>query len=267
MDLVYPPVVAAGRLLFGALGLRLHIEGDEHIPTTGPVVIASNHVSFLDFTLVGLMARRSHRYVRFLARHDVWNNPVSAPFMRGMRHVAVDRTVPAAAYLQARAMLRSGEAVGVFPEAGVSTSYTVRSLMPGAVALAAETGAPLVPMAIWGPQRIFTAHQPVELRRGRPVSLLAGRPYGVPRGADVVTGTQALGTRLQAMLDELQSRPVHQPRPGEAPRWHPAHLGGTAPTVGQAREIETTVPRTALRPTWLPESQPDSQPNSQQSDG
>ena len=83
--------------------------------------------------------------------------------MPRMRHVPVDRAAPAAAYLRARSLLREGEAVGIFPEAGVSTSYTVRALMPGAVALARETGAPLLPMAIWGPQRILTAGRPVDL--------------------------------------------------------------------------------------------------------
>jgi 1-acyl-sn-glycerol-3-phosphate acyltransferase len=248
----YATTIAVARVMFRALGLRCRIEGGHHIPRSGPVVIASNHISFLDFTLVGLAARASGRRPRFLARHEVWDNRVAGPFMRAMRHVPVDTSVPAAAYLQARALLRDGEAVAIFPEAGVSTSYTVRALMPGAVALAAETGAPLVPMVIWGPHRIATAHQPVQIRRGRPVSILVGEPYVVPPDADPISGTLALGTRLQAMLDELQARPVHQPRPGETPRWHPAHLGGSAPTVVRAREIETTVPRRALGPTWMP---------------
>ena len=53
--------------MFRALDLRITVEGDEHVPAAGPVVLASNHVSFLDFLLVGLAARRSRRYVRFLA--------------------------------------------------------------------------------------------------------------------------------------------------------------------------------------------------------
>jgi len=251
VELVYPPAIAAGRLLFRALDLRLETEGDEHIPASGPVVIVSNHVSFLDFMLVGLMARRSRRYVRFLARHDVWHNPVAAPFMRGMRHIPVDRTAAAAAYLRAREMLRSGEAIGIFPEAGVSTSYTIRSLMPGAVALAAETGAPLVPMAIWGPQRIFTAGLPRDLTRGRPVTLRAGKPVHLARGSDVRTGTERLGARLQLLLDDLQRRPVHRPEPGARAAWHPAHLGGHAPTPAQARSSET-MPRSSVQPSWLP---------------
>ena len=57
--------------------------------------------------------------MRFLARHDVWGNPVARPLMTAMRHVpGGPRAAPAAAYLRARSLLREGEAVGIFPEAG-----------------------------------------------------------------------------------------------------------------------------------------------------
>lgn len=246
MDLVYPPVIAAGHLLFRALGLRITLTGSEHLPDEGPVVIAANHVSFLDFALVGLVGRSQRRYVRFLARHDVWHHPVARPLMTGMKHIPVDRAAPAAAYLRARSMLRSGEAVGIFPEAGVSTSYTVRSLMPGAVALAAETGAPIVPVAIWGPQRIYSVHQPRDLTRGRPVSLAVGPVRTVAYGADLTEETRKLGRSLQTMLSELQGRPEHRPRPGEIASWHPAHLGGHAPSVVDARLTES-LPTSAIR--------------------
>lgn len=248
---VYPAVTGAARGLFRALGLRITLEGDQHVPRTGPVVIASNHVSFLDFLLVGLAARSSERRVRFLARYDVWANPLARPLMNAMRHVPVDRAAPAAAYLRARALLREGEAVGIFPEAGISTSYTVRALMPGAVALAGETGAPLLPMAVWGPQRLLTAGQPLDLRRGRPVSLKVGEPVHVSRHADVRLDTERLGERLQSLLDELQRRPVHQPRVGEPAPWHPAHLSGGAPWPEEARQVES-VPSSSIVPTWAP---------------
>lgn len=251
MEIAYRTTIGAARLAFAALGLRITVAGDEAVPPAGPVVLAANHVSFLDFLLVGLVARPSRRYVRFLARHDLWQHPVAGPFLDGMRHVPVDPAAPAAAYLRARSLLRAGEAVAVFPEAGVSTSGTVRALMPGAVALAAETGAPLLPVALWGPQRVATAHRPFELHRGRPVSVSVGRPYVVPRDVDVWGATRHLGVTLQAMLDDLQSLPVHQPLPGERSPWHPAHLGGHAPTPGEALLYER-VPRGAVQPTWGP---------------
>jgi 1-acyl-sn-glycerol-3-phosphate acyltransferase len=247
----YRTVIGAARGVFRALDLRIDVEGDEHVPRTGPVVVASNHVSFLDFMLVGLAARGSRRDVRFLARHELFAHPVAGPFLRSMRHVPVDRAAPAAAYLRSRTLLRRGEAVGIFPEAGVSTSFTVRSLMPGPVALARELGVPIVPMAIWGPQRILTAHRPVDLHRGRPVSLLVGPPLYVDPSTDLRRGTELLGRTVQALLDDLQARPVHQPRPGEPAPWHPAHLGGGAPSVDEAR-AEESVPRSAVPPSWRP---------------
>ncbi|MGI8523702.1 MAG: lysophospholipid acyltransferase family protein [Nocardioides sp.] len=250
MDLVYPPVIGAARLLFRALGLRIEVEGADRMPPAGPVVLASNHVSFLDFTLVGLAAQP--RYVRFLTRHDVFANPFAGPFMRAMRHIPVDREAPAAAYLTARRMLREGEVVGIFPEAGISQAYDVRSLMPGAVALAAETGAPLVPLTIWGPQRIATSRRPTDLTRGRPVSISVGEPLHLARGADVRAETVALGRLLQGMLTELQTQERHRPAPGEDAPWHPRHLGGTAPTRIEAAPTESS-PLSALR--WYDEPQ------------
>lgn len=252
MEATYATTIGAARLVLRALALRPDVEGDEHVPASGPVLLASTHASFLDFMLVGLAARRSRRRVRFLARHEVWSAPLVGRPMAAMRHVPVDPAAPAAAYLRARALLREGEAVGIFPEAGMSTSYTVRALMPGVVALAAETGAPVVPVALWGPHRIATAHRRWDLRRGRPVSIEVGEPYAVAPHADVHVETHRLGGVLQGLLDDLQARPVHQPPPGERVWWHPAHLGGAAPTPAEARLLETTVPRRAVPPSWEP---------------
>lgn len=244
MEVVYPPVIGLTRVLFRALGLRIEVTGAERVPRSGPVVLASNHVSFLDFTLVGLAARP--RRVRFLTRHDVFDHRVAGPLLRGMRHVPVDRAAPAAAYLQARRLLLDGEAVGLFPEAGISQAYDVRALMPGAVALAAATGAPLLPVAIWGPHRIATARRPVDLTRGRPVSVAVGAPVRVPSSADPRAATVDLGVTLQTMLDRLQRLPRHRPAPGEDAPWHPAHLGGSAPTRAEAESRESA-PRSAVR--------------------
>jgi 1-acyl-sn-glycerol-3-phosphate acyltransferase len=244
MELVYPVASGAARLLFRALGLRIEVDGAEQVPAAGPVVLASNHVSFLDFTLVGLAA--SPRPVRFLTRHDAFGHWAAGRFMRAMRHVPVDRAAPAAAYLTSRRLLAAGEAVGIFPEAGISQAYDVRELMPGAVALAVETGAPLVPVAIWGPQRIASARRPLDLHRGRPVSISVGAPLLLPRSTHVVTATVDLGVRLQEMLDRLQSLPRHQPAPGEPAPWHPARLGGSAPTRAEAAPRESS-PRSAIR--------------------
>ena len=224
MDRGYRAVNAIGRLALRALDVRVHWTGAEQVPTEGPVIVAATHVSSPDFVFVERVAAERGRYLRFLTRHDVW-----VPGMRwlldAMGHVPVDRTTPASAYLHARRLLRQGEAVGIFPEAGISYSYTVRSLMKGVASLARDTGAPVVPVAIWGSQRIYSVGIPEpapSLARGRRVDLAFGPVrYAAPQ-TDLVAWTTDLGHTLTRMLEGLQQMTEHRPRHGEHAPWHPA---------------------------------------------
>ena len=155
-DLVYPPVIAAARLLFRALDMRLTVDGAQHIPRHGGAVLASNHVSYLDFIFAGYGARPAKRLVRFMAKQSIFRNKVAGPLMRGMHHIPVDRANGQAAYETAVAALKAGEVVDVFPEATISQSFTVKDIKSGAVRMVAEAGVPLVPMALWGSQRLWT---------------------------------------------------------------------------------------------------------------
>jgi 1-acyl-sn-glycerol-3-phosphate acyltransferase len=257
VDRWYRATGVATRLVVRALDVRLHYAGLEHVPTSGPVVIASTHVSYPDFIWIGLAAHERGRWVRFLTRHDVWNSRARRP-MVGMRHVPVDREAPAAAYLTARRLLREGEAVGMFPEAGISYSYTVRSLMPGAAALARETGAPLVPLALWGTQRIWSVDpaSPGEvsrpsLTRHRRVDLEFGPALSVAADEDLTEATVRLGHAMTERLEGLQRMPDHVPAPGEHAPWYPAHLGGHAPGRAEASALDS-VPKSAVPPSWGP---------------
>ena len=225
------------------------------MPRCGPVILAATHVSYPDFVFIERASVTRRRYVRFMTRHDVWHQPLVRPFMEAMRHIPVDRQAPAAAYLRARRLLREGEAIAGFPEAGISYSFTVRPLMRGMTALARDTGAPIVPVGIWGTQRIFTVgdpEPPPDLTRDRRVDLAFGVPLYVGRGDDLVERTHELGHELTALLERLQRLPHHQPRPGEVATWHPAHLGGHAPTRRQALRLDV-VPQHAVLPSWGPD--------------
>lgn len=254
MDAVYRGVNGLGRLALRALDVRVHAHGLENLPSHGPVVLAANHVSFVDFIMIEKAAVERGRYVRFMTRYDIWDSRPVGWAMDRMRHVPVDRRIPADAYLRARNLLRSGEAVGVFPEAGISYSFTIRSMMRGAVALARETGVPLVPVAIWGSQRLHTVGVPEpapDLTRGRRVDVTFGAPRHLAATADLVTETSALGEVLTEMVEDLQLMPEHRPRPGEYATWYPAHLGGHAPTRTEAMEYDV-LPSSAVKPTWGP---------------
>jgi hypothetical protein len=79
-----------------------------------------------------------------------------------------------------------------------------------------------------------------------------GPAFSVGPEADLREVTAALGHRLTDLLEELQALPHHQPAPGERPPWHPAHLGGSAPSRAEALDLDV-VPRSAIRPTWGPD--------------
>jgi 1-acyl-sn-glycerol-3-phosphate acyltransferase len=257
---VYRATNLLGRGVLRLLGVDTRWTGLEHVPAEGPVVLAATHVSYPDFLWIERAAVEQRRYVRFMCRHDVWGVPLVRTAMDRMQHVPVDREAPAAAYLKARRLLREGEAVCAFPEAGISYSYTVRSLMRGVASLARETGAPVVPVALWGSQRLWSVglldargRKPrPSLRRGRRVDLSFGEPMTVGPGDDLVDVTRRLGARLTGQLEELQRLPHHVPASGEQARWYPAHLGGHAPTRAEAAHLDS-VPRSALSPTWGPE--------------
>jgi 1-acyl-sn-glycerol-3-phosphate acyltransferase len=257
----YRATAVATRALVRALDVRLQFSGLEHVPQTGPVVLASTHGSYPDFVWIGMAAHERDRWVRFLTRHDVWNSR-AARAMDGMRHIPVDREVPAAAYLTARRLLREGEAVGIFPEAGISFSYAVRSLMLGPAALARDTGAPLVPLAVWGSQRLWTvdatrASQVVRPhpRRHQRVDVAFGPAITVGPGDDLVSATTELGHALTRLLEGLQRHPDHVPAPGDLAPWYPAHLGGHAPDRTAALSLDS-VPKTAVPPSWGPPTLP-----------
>ena len=257
----YAGTILLGRALLRGLDMERVWHGTEHLPRTGPVLLASNHASFPDFAFVGEAGLSRGRRIRFLCRHDMWDVPVVGRAMRSMRHVPVDREAPAAAYLLARRLLREGEPVCAFPEAGVSHSYTIRALMPGVAALARETGVPVVPVAVWGQQRLWPLRRHLgerarlDLHRGARVDVAFGPAFRVAPDDDLTAVTQDLGHRMTALLEGLQTLPEHTPRSGERARWHPAHLGGTAPTRVAAEPLDL-LPRSAVRPTWGPIDQP-----------
>ena len=230
-ELVYPPVVLFAKTLFRVLDLKLRVEGSEHIPARGGAVIACNHVSYLDFVFCGLGAQPANRLVRFMAKKEVFGHRISGPLMRGMGHIPVDRKAGRGAYDEAVARLRSGEVVGVFPEATISPSFTVERAKSGAARMAAQAGVPLIPMAVWGTQRLWTKGRPRTLtHRHLPVSILVGEPLN-PRPEDHAdTVTRELRSRMSLLLDKAQAEYPESPAGPDDLWWLPAHLGGTAPT-------------------------------------
>ncbi len=219
-DLVYPPVIGAARVMFRALGLQFDIAGEEHVPGSGGAVLASNHVSYLDFIFVGLAARPSNRLVRFMAKDAVFHHPLAGPLMRGMHHIPVDRSAGATSYSAAVTALRAGEVVGVFPEATISESFAPKEFKSGAVRMAAESGVPIVPVATFGGQRIFTKGRPRDLSRGRRIVIRVGEPFTVRPDEDLAMATARLRSAVSTCGDAAVA--AYPRTPGADEWWLPA---------------------------------------------
>lgn len=237
-DRVYPPVIGLAKFLFRALGFRWMVSGAEHIPRTGGAVLASNHVSYLDFMICGFAAQPSERLVRFMAKDVVFANRLSGPLMRGMHHIPVDRNAGAQAFAAAVRALQSGEVVGLFPEATISRSFVLKSFKLGAARMAIEAQVPLIPMITWGGHRIFTKDKRWSLRRGRTIMIAVGPPVLPEAWEKAGALTLRLHRRMEDLLAEALDRYCDAPdEPGET-WWWPADRGGTAPTVEGAAALD-----------------------------
>jgi 1-acyl-sn-glycerol-3-phosphate acyltransferase len=227
---IYSTAVAAGRALFGTLRLKPALSGARNLPATGGAVLAITHFGYFDFALVEwMMWKRNRRHIRFLATKGAFDKPVVGTLLRGMRHISVDMTAGADAFRLAVEALRAGEVLGVFPEGGVSASFTVRDLKSGAVRMAAEAGVPVIPVAVWGGHRLMTKgpKTPLRAKFGLPVTFAVGEPMLVGEADDAAAVTLTLRERLQALVSALQDR---YPDDGTGAWWQPADRGGSAPT-------------------------------------
>jgi len=226
-DFVYPPVVGAIKLFWKYLGLRFDFTGDQHIPRSGGAILSINHVGYLDFALTGTAALPTGRYVRFMAKKEVFDNKLAGPLMRGMHHICVDRSSGSASFVAALRALRAGEIVGIFPEGTISVSFEIKELKSGAVRLAMASGVPVIPTVVWGSQRIWTKKVKRNLGRNKiPITVTFGDPIYFDKQSDVEAGEKLLRETMISMLHEAQR---NYPDSHQGQRWAPLRLGGSAP--------------------------------------
>ncbi len=166
-----------------------------------------------------------------------------------MKHIPVDRGAGADSYQLAVKALRAGEIVGVFPEATISQSFDLKEFKTGAARMAMEAGVPLLPLVVWGSQRILTKGRKRNLTRGTPLRIVVGAPFTPDPAADPLAVTAELKARMQILLDEARSTYAGTPRDASDTWWVPASLGGTAPTLeaAEAADREVRAERAARR--------------------
>jgi 1-acyl-sn-glycerol-3-phosphate acyltransferase len=233
-ELVYSSIIRIAKLGFAALRQQIDISGLEHLPTSGGALLAVNHVGYVDFIYGGVAPERLGRRVRFMAKRELFDHRLSGPVMRACRHIEVDRADGESSLAVAERLLADGELVGIFPEATISRAMEIKDLKTGAVRIAASAGVPLVPLVLWGTQRLMTKDHGRDLSRGTAISIRVGAPM-CPDGADPVGWTADLKRALQGLLDDaIRGYPQHE----DGAWWVPASYGGTAPTLTEAARLD-----------------------------
>lgn len=244
-DVTYPPIIVTAKAAFRALGQHITLEGTEHVPREGGVLLAYNHIGYVDFIYGGLAANPSGRLVRFMAKRELFDHRWVGPLMRSLHHIEVDRGEGVASFHTAVDYLRQGEAVGIFPEATISRAMELKELKTGAVRIAAAAGVPLVPVILWGTQRMMTKDHPRDFSRGTSIWIKVGEPLH-PTGDDPAGDTALLQQRMSQMLAEVVAAyPADEQPPGSW--WVPASMGGGAPTLEEAARLDAEEKRQRAR--------------------
>lgn len=234
VEFVYGSVIRLARGVFRYEGLRFDRSGSENLPATGGAVVVINHTGYMDFTYAGYAAHDIGRFIRFMAKKEVFDHKISGPLMRAMKHIPVDRGQGGESYRMAVDYLRDGELVGVFPEATISRSFELKDFKLGAARMALEAGVPIVPVIIWGSQRVWTKGHPKNLGRTKtPIIIRTGPPIPATGTAEELTAVYKAA--MAAQLEQVRADYGPHP-PGEY--WVPASLGGGAPTLEEADRMD-----------------------------
>jgi 1-acyl-sn-glycerol-3-phosphate acyltransferase len=161
------------------LWFNWRFEGMENIPAEGPLLVACNHISYLDPLAHGLMLVRAGRLPRFLAKKELYEEWLVRRALEGARHIPVERgsgsMAPVVAAVKA---LKEGEAVIVYPEATITKNpdWTPMHGKTGIARLALAAEVPVLPVALWGSQAVWQREGLRSVAFGRPLWLKAGVP-------------------------------------------------------------------------------------------
>jgi 1-acyl-sn-glycerol-3-phosphate acyltransferase len=221
------------RLIVSASGSRITYLGEQNIPDQGGAVIAINHTSYVDWLPAALAMHRRQRRMRFMIKAEMQRVKTVNFLIKHTKTIPVDRCAGADAYAVAVQRLREGEVVGVYPEATISRSFELKEFKSGAARMASEADVPIVPVIVWGTQRIWTKGYPRNLRRNKvPITVSVGAPL---RAAEDIAQTDAaLREAMTPLLSQVQQRYAH---PAGA-YWVPRRLGGSAPTLAEAAQMD-----------------------------
>jgi len=181
---------------------RPKVVGKEHIPETGPAILAPVHRSFADF---GFAAFCTERKLFFMTKDEMWNNKWLGKLLLTVGAFPVHRE-------RAEEVLQQGELLVLFPEGTRRQGKAVEDLMEGATFLSARTGAPIIPIGIGGSDlampkgSVIPKPYTIQVVIGAPIPAPARTQGGRVSRSAVRGATEALVPQLQAVYDEAREK-------------------------------------------------------------
>jgi 1-acyl-sn-glycerol-3-phosphate acyltransferase len=182
---------------------RPKVSGLDNVPSTGPVILAANHLSMVDSFVLPLPLRRQ---VYFLAKSEYFVHPVTRWVMTGFNNIPVDRSGGRASLMAIDAavpVLRAGKALGIHVEGTRSPDGRLYRGRPGVAKLALDTGATVVPTGLVGTERIHTTGQWMPRVPWKGPRLMFGEPLDLSPWAGEKVDSRVLREVTERLMREI----------------------------------------------------------------
>ncbi len=225
---------------------KIVIENLDKIPATGSAIIVANHRSYYDSTVMGLLVSRSGRSARFLGKKEVFDAPVVGQIATAMGGIRVDRGTgsdePLAKAIEA---LKAGEVVVLMPQGTIprGPAFFDPELKGrwGAAKLAAASGAPIIPVGLWGTEKVWPRSQRLpsfDVTNPPTITLTVGDPVELS-GSDFDADTTAVMAAISALLPDEANQPYEPTRDELMATFPPGYTGDPMAEHGRRPGTDT----------------------------
>jgi putative phosphoserine phosphatase/1-acylglycerol-3-phosphate O-acyltransferase len=217
---------------------KFNITGTENIPTSGPAILVGNHRSYFDVFAVSLTVGKTNRTVRFLGKKEVFEAPVVGQLAAALGGIRVDRGTGSDAPIEAAlAALEAGEMVAIMPQGTIPRGRAffdpVLKGRWGAARLAVLSGAPVIPMGIWGTEKVWPRNSqlPMVWNVVNPpkVSITVGSEVALRRDGDAAALAEENTQRMMGAISNLlppEAREQREPTEAEIRAALPSNYKG-----------------------------------------